>query len=298
MKAAWLFPFLLILPGTMRVAGGAEDGLQISAAARAPSAAVVSMVVTCAEAPVRVVATAFSRTVAFYPDPDGKTWRGLVGIDLETRPGEYLVTVEAHRQGQSALTATHKLQVSPTRFPTRQLRVAERYVNPPAATVERIQRESQRLLAIFEDVTPRRWSGPFFAPVSDPPTGRFGARSVFNGQSRSPHAGVDFVSLEGTLIRAPNAGQVALAEDLFFTGNTVIVDHGLGLYSLFAHLSRVDVERGRAVEAGETVGLVGATGRATGPHLHWAVRLGGARVDPFSLIAALAASSAAHPSPR
>jgi murein DD-endopeptidase MepM/ murein hydrolase activator NlpD len=241
---------------------------------------------------------AFSRTVVFHPDPDGKTWRGLVGIDLATRPGEYIVTIEASRPAGPALTAIHRLRVSRTLFPTRRLQVAEPYVNPPAGMVERIQREAQRLRALFEYVTPRRWDGPFLAPVNDNPTNNFGARSVFNGQPRNPHAGVDFTSPEGTPVRAPNAGQIVLAEDLFFTGNTVIVDHGLGLYSLFAHLSRIDVEHGQAVEPGETVGLVGATGRATGPHLHWAVRLSGARVNPFSLIAALETSAATQASQR
>lgn len=295
----WLLPFLLVLPVTARAAGGEAEGLRVVAAPRfAPRAAVVVIAVACPEPPVRVTATAFGREVVFYPDPDGKTWRGLVGIDVETRPGEYLVTIEAARLGQAALTATHRLRVDRTQFPTRRLRVAERYVNPPAEIVERIQRETRRLRAIFEEVAPRRWDGPFLSPVHEDPAGNFGARSVFNGQPRNPHAGVDFRSPEGTPIRAPNAGQVVLADDLFFTGNTVVVDHGLGLYSLFAHLSRIDVEHGQAIEPGETVGLVGATGRATGPHLHWAVRLGGARVDPLSLIAALETSAAAPASQR
>ena len=101
------------------------------------------------------------------------------------------------------------------------------------------------------------------------------------------------MSREGTPVRAPNAGEIVLAENLFFTGNTVIVDHGLGLYSLLAHLSRIDVKLGDAVLSGATVGLVGATGRVTGPHLHWAVRLNEARVDPISLIAALQTPAAA-----
>lgn len=295
MRGTWVFLLLLALPATARAAGGEAEGLRIAAAPRvAPRAAVVMIAVACPEPPVRVTATAFGRSVVFYPDPDGTTWRGLVGIDVETRPGEYIVAIEAARLGQAALTATHRLRVSPTQFPTRRLRVAERYVNPPAEIVERILRESQSLRAIFGDVTPRRWDGPFLSPVNEDPAGNFGARSVFNGQARSPHAGVDFGSPEGTPVRAPNAGRIVLAGDLFFTGNTVVVDHGLGLYSLFAHLSRIDVGHGQAIEAGETVGLVGATGRATGPHLHWAVRLGGARVDPFSLIAALETSAAAQ----
>jgi murein DD-endopeptidase MepM/ murein hydrolase activator NlpD len=104
---------------------------------------------------------------------------------------------------------------------------------------------------------------------------------------RSPHSGADFVSPEGTPIRAPNAGTIVLARDLYFSGNTVVIDHGLGLFSLVAHLSAMEVKEGETVDAGAIVGRVGATGRVTGPHLHWAVRANGARVDPLSLLAVL-----------
>ena len=120
------------------------------------------------------------------------------------------------------------------------------------------------------------------------PGSNFGTRSIFNGEPRAPHAGVDYRGAVGTPISAPGAGRVVLAEPLFFTGDTVIVDHGLGLYSLLAHLSRIDVAAGQTVERGERVGLLGATGRVTGPHLHWTVRLGAARVDPLRLLALLA----------
>ena len=246
----------------------------------------------------RVVATVLGHEVAFYPDPDHKTWHALVGLDLDTRPGKYAVTIGAIRLGQPALTATHQLRVIPKQFPTRRLRVADRYVNPPASALERIQRESQRLLALFGTLTPRRWDGPFLAPADGYPTSNFGSRSIFNGQPRSPHAGIDFMSPEGTPVRASNAGQVVLAEDLFFTGNTVIVDHGLGLYSLVAHLSTLAVSERETVSRGTVVGLVGATGRVTGPHLHWAVRLNGARVDPLSLMTALDRPAAVESSER
>ena len=296
MRWSWLLSFLLVLPGmTIAAAARGEDDLTISSAVQmAQPGAVVLIVVACREPPDRVVATALGREVAFYPDPDGKTWRGLVGVDLESWPGEYALTVEAIRDGRPALTVTHQLRVTSRQFPTRRLRVAASYVNPPASALDRIRRESERLVNIFRSVTPRRWDGPFVMPVDDRLTSNFGARSIFNGQPRNPHVGIDFMSPEGAPVRAPNAGQIALAEDLFFTGNTVIVDHGLGLYSLFAHLSRLDVEQGEAVEPGAALGLVGATGRATGPHLHWAVRLSGARVDPLSLIAAVKALAASQ----
>ena len=116
-------------------------------------------------------------------------------------------------------------------------------------------------------------------------------RSIFNGQARNPHNGADFMSPAGTPIQAPNAGRVALARDLYFSGNTIVIDHGLGLFSTLAHLSVLDVREGETVAAGQIVGRVGATGRVTGPHLHWAVRVAGARVDPMALLAVLGARS-------
>ena len=124
-------------------------------------------------------------------------------------------------------------------------------------------------------------------PVPGKAVSRFGSRSVFNGQPRAPHGGADFISSEGTPVLAPGAGRVLLAHDLYFSGNTVVIDHGLGLFSLLAHLSAFDVREGELVTEGQTVGRVGATGRVTGPHLHWAVRAGGARVDPLSVLALL-----------
>jgi murein DD-endopeptidase MepM/ murein hydrolase activator NlpD len=288
MRWSWLLPFLLVVSGiTITIAARAEDGLTISSATHVTEpGSVFLMIVTCRDSPDRVVASALGREVVFYPDPDGRTWRGLVGVDLESRPGDYVLIVKAIREGQPELAATHKLHVAPKGFPTRRLRVAPRYANPPENQVARIRQESERLGALFQSVTPHRWKGPFLMPVANSPANNFGARSIFNGQPRNPHAGVDFMSQEGTPVRAPNAGRIVLAEDLFFTGNTVIVDHGLGLYSLFAHLSRIDVRPGEAVESRGTLGLVGATGRVTGPHLHWAVRLNEARVDPLSLVAA------------
>jgi murein DD-endopeptidase MepM/ murein hydrolase activator NlpD len=118
---------------------------------------------------------------------------------------------------------------------------------------------------------------------------------VFNGEPRSPHAGTDFLSPAGTPIHAPAGGRIAVARNLFFTGNTVIIDHGLGVFSMLAHLSRVDVHEGDTIARGQTVGLVGATGRVTGPHLHWALRVGPARVDALSALAVLGARSSAAP---
>jgi murein DD-endopeptidase MepM/ murein hydrolase activator NlpD len=218
---------------------------------------------------------------------DSRTWRVLVGIDLATAPGKYPVAID-DGSGTAGVRATHVLVVKARAFPTRTINVAEAFVNPPPDVLARIQEEAQELAQLWRSSAGSRlWDGAFVRPVPDPANSAFGARSIFNGQPRSPHGGADFLSPAGTPVKAPNAGRIALARDLYFTGNTVVIDHGLGLFSLFAHLSEVDVQTGAAVGTGDVVGRVGATGRVSGPHLHWTVRAGGARVDPLSLLAVL-----------
>jgi murein DD-endopeptidase MepM/ murein hydrolase activator NlpD len=122
------------------------------------------------------------------------------------------------------------------------------------------------------------------APVPHPRGSPFGSRSIFNGVPRDRHAGLDFASPAGAVIRAPAAGRIVLVDDLYFTGNTVVVDHGAGVYSVLAHMQRTFVEVGQDVARGARLGTVGATGRATAAHLHWSVRVGGTRVDPASVL--------------
>jgi murein DD-endopeptidase MepM/ murein hydrolase activator NlpD len=159
--------------------------------------------------------------------------------------------------------------------------------------MEQIARDSALLADVYARSSPRRWSGPFVLPVDGRPSSNFGTRSYYNGQPRSPHAGVDFAGKPGTPIRAANHGRVVVSGPMYFTGNTIVIDYGDRLFSVFAHLSELHAGVGDVVEPTTIVGLVGATGRVTGPHLHWSVRLNGARVDPLALIAA---TSNAEPS--
>lgn len=248
---------------------------------------VVRLDVVCRCGDARPVARAFDNEVLLFSLDEPGRWRGLIGIDVETKPGTYRVTVTVDRNAQAPIVSTRLLHVLRRRFTTRRLRVDPSFVEPPASAHERIEREARLMEALFTSNAPQRWDGPFRLPVPQPPVSNFGVRSVFNGRPRNPHAGVDFGSPAGTPIAAPGAGRVVLADALYFTGNTVIVDHGLGLFSVFAHLSKIGVQKDEDVGSGDVIGLVGATGRVTGPHLHWSVRLHGARVDPLSLVAAL-----------
>jgi len=216
-------------------------------------------------------------------------WRALIGIDLDVRPGAYRVSVSGGSGAETVITQ-HTLAVTTKAFPTRRLSVNPDFVNPPASEAARIKRETAAISAAFEGT-----SGPspvpnlvFIAPVPHKANSAFGTRSVFNGEVRNAHSGADFLSPAGTPIKAPAPGKVVLAEDLYFSGGAVMVDHGLGIVSLFAHMSKIVATPGADVAQGEVLGLVGATGRVTGAHLHWTLRVNGARVDPLSLLALLA----------
>ena len=229
-----------------------------------------------------VEVSAFGRRASAYRVA-GRRWDALVGIDLEQPPGNYTVTARADG---SRVVAEKPFVVRPRTFPTRTLRVNPDFVNPGPGLQARIQDEARFTQAIFASPTTERlWTGAFGRPVPHEANSSFGTRSVFNGEKRNPHTGTDFLSPAGTPIHAPGAGRVAAARDLFYSGRTVILDHGLGVFSQLAHMSRIDVGEGDRVEAGAVVGLVGATGRVTGAHLHWGLRVAGARVDPLSLLA-------------
>jgi murein DD-endopeptidase MepM/ murein hydrolase activator NlpD len=249
---------------------------------------VIRISVASAKPLKNIYARAFEKDFPFYASKTPLEWRGLIGIDLETKPDTYEVTLQASYSDGTSETVTRKLEVKDKIFPTRRLTVDEKFVNPPPETLDRIREESKRLNEIFARATPeRQWSGPFMAPVPGPPNSSFGKRSILNGQPRSPHSGADFDVGAGTPVRAPNSGKIVLASDLYYSGNTIIIDHGMGLYSHFAHLSRFAVKEGAEIKKRQVAGYVGSTGRVTGPHLHWSVRLAGARVDPLSLIAAV-----------
>ena len=255
----------------------------LSAAASGPGD-VVRLDVTCTCESADISATVFGRPVRLART--GDRWQGLIGIDLEVKPGRYVIEIAIARPEYGAIGSSQMLTVTDKSYPIRRLRVAPAFVDPPASEVARIQQEAAALQTIFEiTASPRQWRGAFQAPVADSPNSSFGSRSVYNGQARSPHSGTDFGAKAGTPVAAPAAGIVALARPLYFTGNTVVLDHGEGLYSLLAHLQEIGVKEGDHVTLGHVVGRVGGTGRVTAPHLHWSVRLNNARVDPLSLLA-------------
>ncbi|MFO7694364.1 MAG: M23 family metallopeptidase [Vicinamibacterales bacterium] len=230
--------------------------------------------------------TAFGQPFTAYSGASPDTWHALVGIDLSHKPGRAMVDVDARLANGSTLAASLPLTVGAKAFATRQLRVAPEFVTPPPAEQARIERERLLLNRILSAISPRPlWGDGFGRPVDGAVISVFGVRSVFNGEARAPHRGVDFRGATGTPVRAPARGVVVLAEALYFSGSAVVLDHGMGVFSLLGHLSRIDVRPGGLVLRGDVVGAVGATGRVTGPHLHWTLRIGPAAVDPLSVLA-------------
>lgn len=204
-------------------------------------------------------------------------WLAVVGIPLDTEPGTYHVHVEQPGSAPRKLPFT----VKPKQYRTQELKVAPGMVNLSPENEERVARESARVRAALESFTP---DAPATLRLEQPVPGRrsssYGLRRVFNGESRRPHSGMDIAAPTGTPIKAPLAGTVVDVGEYYFNGNNVIVDHGQGLLTLYCHLSKTRVEVGQKVKLGDVIGDVGATGRVTGPHLHWGVTLNGTMVDP------------------
>ncbi len=276
---------------SLALAARAVPALSVAIAARSIQPGELTLLTLTTGRPASAVRVrAFDREVPAVRT-SASAWQAIVGIDLDVKPGRYVVSFETSGGGAPEST-TYDLIVRAKSFPTRVLTVDPAFVNPPADVMPRVLQDAADLAACWAHSAPERlWTEPFVRPVPQPANSAFGTRSVFNGQPKSPHGGADFLSPAGTPIAAPNAGRVVIARDLYYTGNTVVIDHGLGLFSLLAHMSAIEVHDGDRVAAGDIVGRVGATGRVTGPHLHWTVRVDGARVDPLSLLAVLGADT-------
>ncbi|CAJ1806619.1 MULTISPECIES: M23 family metallopeptidase [Aeromonas] len=211
---------------------------------------------------------------------EGKRWIAIVGIPLKSQPGPHQLQVSDGR--------TLGFTVGTKHYREQHIKLKNsRQVNPLAEDMTRINRELAEQTRAYQTFSPTQPSNLLFdKPVEGPLSSPFGLRRFFNGEERNPHSGLDFAVGAGTPIKSPAAGKVILIGNYFFNGNTVFVDHGQGLISMFCHMSKVDVKLGQSLPRGGIVGRVGATGRATGPHMHWNVSLNDARVDPAIFIGA------------
>jgi murein DD-endopeptidase MepM/ murein hydrolase activator NlpD len=227
------------------------------------------------------------RSIRFFPDPrpeEPKGFVGLLGIDLQDEPGSHELTVEAE-SGESRQTFRYQVLVQKEKFHVEHLTLPKDKVDLDDKAVARWKAEQEQVkTALATDSQAKLWQPGFVEPVNGRRTGIFGSVRIMNGQPRNPHNGEDISAPLGTDVLATNDGIVRLTVEHFFSGKGIFVDHGLGFYSMYFHLSEVLVKDGDHVKAGQVVGKVGATGRATGPHLHWGVKLNGARVNPYALL--------------
>ena len=235
----------------------------------------------------RVQGTFLGRTVRFFPDTrpgEAKGFVGLLGIDLQDEPGPHELAVQI-TSGEHSRSLTYRVEVGKEKFRVEHLKLPKDKVDLDEQGLARWKAEQEQVKeALAADSHSKLWQPSFVEPVSGKRTGIFGSVRIMNGQARNPHNGEDIGAPTGTDVAATNDGIVRLTVDHIFSGKGIFLDHGLGFYSMYFHLSEVLVKEGEAVKAGQVIGKVGATGRATGPHLHWGVKLNGARVNPYALL--------------
>ncbi len=215
----------------------------------------------------------------FFPFSfEGKTYV-LAAVPLNTSPGRYQVELYAPQK------LTFSLEIFPKKYPEEHLKVPPKMVRYPPKILARIKREIKIIRGCVAKVTPKPLlDGPFVWPAAGRLSSPFGLRRVFNGEPRSPHSGLDIALPEGSPVKAANRGRVALTGDFYLPGKTVILDHGLGIYTVYCHLQKILVREGQLVAKGQKIALSGRSGRVTGPHLHFGVYLGGVKVDPKILL--------------
>jgi murein DD-endopeptidase MepM/ murein hydrolase activator NlpD len=222
--------------------------------------------------------------VAFFPSSDRRTWFALVGIDVEATPSNYPLTIDATLNGRYQ-TLHQDVSVGEAPYEKVPLSVPDKFVEPDAAALKKIAADKIVKDKAFANSAPKpQWTGDFLPPLHlAPQSDSFGNQRIFNGKLASVHRGLDYRAKPSTPVAAINSGRVVLARPLYYEGGCVVIDHGLGLMSVYMHLSKIEVAVGKRVRRGQIIALSGATGRATGPHLHLGVRWEGSYLDPAKL---------------
>lgn len=225
-------------------------------------------------------------TIALFQHPlrPSGIYCGLIGIPLSATPKDAAIQLE-WTDSRGHQSASIPLRIQDGKYKREALKVDSRHVTLSKKNLQRVKREKKEIQRIFSSGSDtRRWFGSFRRPLASDTTSSYGTRRLFNGQHRSYHRGTDFRANVGTPVYASNSGIVRLAKNLFYSGNIVIVDHGMGVFTNYAHLSKIQVVAGQVIASGHQIGLSGASGRVSGPHLHWAVRVNGVYVDPLQFL--------------
>jgi murein DD-endopeptidase MepM/ murein hydrolase activator NlpD len=221
----------------------------------------------------------------FSSDSHAKTWYGIAGVSLETLPGSYSLELRGETIAGKELSFKQRIAIGKGKYHSIVASVPKQYTEPNSEQLRQINQDKTLKESAFTRVTQEReWTGDFHPPVKAPISDVFGTSRTFNGRVQSVHQGLDYAVPEGTPVGALNGGTVLLAQSLFFEGNCVVLDHGQGLLTLYMHLSKIEVRQGDHVTSGQRIGLSGGSGRATGPHLHVAVRWQGVYLNPATLL--------------
>lgn len=236
------------------------------------------LMITVKNAPGPVEGALRGKKLYFNESKD--SFKAVLGIDLYTEPGTYPLRISA-----AGTTLSRTITVSKKHYPTQRLTLPEDMVVLSPENEARVEREQKKMAALWPVESLRIWNGAFLDPLPGKELGTpFGVRRIINTIPKNPHSGVDVSGEEGDPVLAPNDGVAILVDEQFYSGKTLVLDHGQGIYTMFFHLSRITVRQGQAVLRGDVIAHVGSTGRSTGAHLHWGVRMQGARVDPLALI--------------
>ena len=287
------FPIIaILLAGTIIIASAGS-----AAAASLSSADVANGQVTVLEinlhdldpAATDLKASFGQNTIALFQHPvkPAGIYCGLVGIPLSTAPQKAAIELE-WKDSRGLHKARMAIRIVAGNYKKEALHVAPRHVTPSPQNLQRIKEEKKEIRRIYASSNNTRlWYGSFKKPLASDVTSAFGTQRLFNGQLQSYHRGTDLRAKAGTPVHASNFGIVRLAKNLFYSGNIVIVDHGKGIFTNYAHLSKIQVVAGQHVTRGHQIGLSGASGRVSGPHLHWGVKINGAYVDPLQFLAVI-----------
>jgi murein DD-endopeptidase MepM/ murein hydrolase activator NlpD len=231
----------------------------------------------------------------FYAVAPG-SFAAIIGVDLEAKPGASKITISARNDAGRQRQAETIVQTLSKSFREESIKVAPGFdqLSPEALELIRMER-ADFALAFATPAAERFWEAPFIRPVPHESSSSFGYRRIINGKPRAPHTGADLRAPLGTEVLAANHGRIVLTGNYFFAGQSIVLDHGHGLYTMYFHLSEFKVDAGTMVRRGDVIALSGMSGRVTGPHLHWAARLGNARIDPMELIQKISTAQSQEP---
>jgi len=280
MAAAMALCPVAMMPAPLLAAGVSPKAVVQPKTLKGRQGDVVTLTLTLPASDVVPSGRLAGHDVPFFRLGESGRFGALVGSDIDAPAGKHTLTVTVGDRTVAKVPVVIVAQ----HFPTQTLTVPDAMVHLDEAALTRVKQEQEEVLTAMAPVTAERWwSGSFLLPTDGPLMGSFGKRRIINGEPRNPHSGEDFAAPEGAQVVAANDGVVCLIGDHFFSGHSVFIDHGDGLYTMYFHLSKVSVESAQRVRKGDVIGLVGSSGRATGPHLHWGARLNGARINPIEL---------------